>query len=66
MSAQDCGAAECAEGDLDEVGAVPGLVQAVRRALPPPPVEYLHVVEVLGPLLAPEPSGRDGAGIYTV
>ena len=49
-------AAETVERYFDEICSSPGSVQPVLSCLPPPPVEYLHILQVLV-LLPPEPGG---------
>ena len=51
-----CSAGESVERYLDEICSSPGSVQPVLSCLPPPPIEYLHVLQVLV-LLPPEPGG---------
>ena len=52
----NCLAGESVERYLDEICSSPGSVQPVLSCLPPPAVEYLHILQVLV-LLPPEAGG---------
>ena len=51
-----CLAGESVERYFDEICSSSGSVQPVLSCLPSPPIEYLHVLQVLV-LLPPEPGG---------